>query len=179
MNKKIIHLLIAIFCSILSILMPGCRSTLAYTDVIDQPPYKDLVGKHFTILKDCYLVSIPGNLKPGLRLCGSGGLPQELDRNKIGETIDNENIIELVPKNSEFTLMKIVKYDLVDHIHVVILLPVISLSSQFNDVAASILKKEYTESDVFEFNSDLVKEVPSSTIEEGNKPVPLTADEKK
>ena len=149
-----------LFSAIIIMLMAGCRTSLTYTDVSDQAPYKELIGKHYVVLKDCYFVSLTGCTEPTIRLCGVNGLPQELDKNRIGDKINNIEIVGVVPRNSKFTLMKIVKYNLDSNIHIEILIPVISFSSKFNDVEASALKKKYTESDVFEFDGDLVMEVP-------------------
>ncbi|HCE46151.1 MAG TPA: hypothetical protein DET40_21615 [Lentisphaeria bacterium] len=162
--KKQPYLYVIHFLSlILLVSMQGCQSYATYTDVSDQLPYRNLIGKHFIVLKDFYLYTFPGDSGAGLCPCGENGFPQALDKGKIGEKINKAEIVGIVPKNTEFTLMKIVRHDLVDHIQVTILIPTISISSQFNYVEASALQKKYTKSGVFEFDSDLVKEVSPSS----------------
>lgn len=156
--KNVIKIFIVSLFS-LFLLSVGCRTTLKYTDLSNQLPYKNLVGKHYIILQDFYLVKLTGLSEATLSPCGTNGLPEKFDKNNIGKTIKGGQIVGAVSKNSEFTLMKIIRYDLVDNIHIVILIPEISFSSQFNNVEASALVNEDGKANIFEFNKNLVKEI--------------------
>lgn len=163
MHKNIINsfFIVALFALILLV---GCR-TSKYTNVSDQPPYRDLIGRHYIVLKDFYLVRLSGSSGQVLRFCGQNGAPKEFDKSKVGNKTAEGEIAGVVPKNTEFKLIKIEKYDLVDNsIHVVILVPIISVSPRYSDVSASVLRNENTKMDDFKFDNDLVKEVQDSIL---------------
>ena len=103
-KKKAIYFFVGSF---LILQMIGCYSFVQYSDVSDQQPYKELIGKKYIILKDFYLIRLVIDGEKGeivsLRLCGTGGFPKELDKGNIGDIINDKVIVGIFPKGSSFT----------------------------------------------------------------------------
>ena len=163
MKKKNIYLLVA---ASLIVLMISCHSLVQSSDLSGQSQYKKLIGKHYIVLKDFYLTQlvidqeereVEGEIEGDivtLYPCG-GNFPEKLDKNHIGDIINNKKIIGVLPKHSTFTLMKVTQYEL-DYI--TLICPFISISSKYNNVLASILFKDKR------WNMEKVKEISGQTI---------------
>ena len=141
----------------------GCDTTIKCKNVNDQEPHRDLIGKHYIVLNDYYIVQVKvmGHSIRTLYPCGERGMPKELDKKQIGNIINGVRIIGVIPKKSEFKLTRINRCDLVGHINVIILVPYISFLSGFNNVEASALMPAVRGYN-FRFDKKLAKETNNS-----------------
>lgn len=150
--------------------MSGCDTVVTYENVSDKKPFNQLIGKKYTILKNCYLIRVTKNKDDAkfekdsdisLWLCGTDVLPDKLDESKIGKTIKGIKIVGIVPEKSKFTLIRTIQMNMDSNIHFKVILPIINLSnSKFSNVEASALLQKYTEK--FAFDKQLVKEIQAS-----------------
>ena len=144
----------------------GCNNVVTYDDASNLQSNKQMIGKQYILLKDCYLIQLSSeeefnseskrNSNVSIWPCGTDVLPKRLEENKIGKVIKGIRIVGIAPRNSKFSLLKIIKMNMDSHVHFSVLIPIIKLSSHNNIDADALV--DTTKSN-FAFDKNLVKPV--------------------
>lgn len=135
-------------------------------ELTNQEPYSAMKKHTFALREDCFIYQIidatnglSTDLPYNIGICNlDNQMSIKCDESKIGTVINNNKIISIIPKGTEFRISKVISQEIKTHIKHRELLYYINVKN-YSNVVAALLMKSYGASEVLQLLNEQFVEV--------------------